>query len=1052
MNDHSRPDLDKELEGLKDFQRKTVDYVHARFWDEKDPTRRFLVADEVGLGKTLVARGVIAKAIDHLWDTVDRIDVVYICSNSQIAKQNLARLRVGADEDMSHADRLTMLAKEIHKLKGKKLNFVSFTPGTSFNVGSGGGQSGERVLLYWLLWKSRGREIRTERWLRFFQGGSGIDGFERQLKNFDMHELTDEIAKEFAEAIRDANGPGGKPLENELFDCVNEFKRRQRSWIPSTELSRRRYRLIGSLRKLLARAAVKALEPDIVILDEFQRFKDLMNGKDEGSELAHELFNHDQARLLLLSATPYKMYTLPDEQEGDDHYKDFIDTVRFLADDARAMTVEADLSTLRSSLYAGEIDQARQAKNNVETELRRVMTRTERLASTPDRDGMISEGSWDGVKLSANDVRDFRRLAGASKVLGGLDPLEFWRSSPYVLELMDGYKLKKSLIDHDSGDKSLLAALASAEGGMRWSEIDAYKELDPGNAKMRGLSKDVLDRGAWKLAWIPPSLPYYELAGAYAGPDLAKFTKRLIFSSWNVVPKAIGTVISYEAERRLRDLSPELLSASSRAYGGTRQTGLLSFQKTAGRLTGMPVLGMLYPSVVLAQIGDPLAVARELDVALPLCRDQLESHVASRISDVLDELPPGPSDGIVDEAWYWASGILLDKKAGHLENSNVSDLGFSFTFEVGDPTQTRFNDHVQEADAIEAEHLGPRPSDLVKVLTGLAIAGPGVASLRALSRVVGGYTMLSDFDIRDAASAIAWSVRNLFNRPEMMALVRGQTTSNEVYWQDVLAHCVDGALQSVLDEYAHVLNEALGVSTKTPVDKALRIAEEIDGALSLRTSVNMFNELDMSSGHLELPSHRMRTHFAVRFGRGATEDEKSGQREGQVRIAYNSPFWPFVLASTSVGQEGLDFHQYSHAIVHWNLPSNPVDLEQREGRVHRYKGHAVRKNVAAVYGSRPELLVGDDPWEAAFNLAAQDRPAGESEVFPYWIFPLADGAHIERYVPTLPLSKETHKYKRLMRTVGAYRLVVGQPRQEDLLKYLGDRIGDLADLRIDLSP
>ena len=29
------------------------------------------------------------------------------------------------------------------------------------------------------------------------------------------------------------------------------------------------------------------------------------------------------------------------------------------------------------------------------------------------------------------------------------------------------------------------------------------------------------------------------------------------------------------------------------------------------------------------------------------------------------------------------------------------------------------------------------------------------------------------------------------------------------------------------------------------------------------------------------------------------------------------------------------------------LPGNPVDLEQREGRIHRYKGHAVRRNVAA---------------------------------------------------------------------------------------------------------
>lgn len=50
----------------------------------------------------------------------------------------------------------------------------------------------------------------------------------------------------------------------------------------------------------------------------------------------------------------------------------------------------------------------------------------------------------------------------------------------------------------------------------------------------------------------------------------------------------------------------------------------------------------------------------------------------------------------------------------------------------------------------------------------------------------------------------------------------------------------------------------------------------------------------------------------------------------------------------SRSEEGLDFHRYCHAVVHWNLPSNPIDLEQREGRVHRYKGHAVRKNVASL--------------------------------------------------------------------------------------------------------
>ena len=67
--------------------------------DGPDRTRRFLVADEVGLGKTLVARGVIARTIDHLWNEVSRdkerrIDVIYICSNADIARQNIDRLDI----------------------------------------------------------------------------------------------------------------------------------------------------------------------------------------------------------------------------------------------------------------------------------------------------------------------------------------------------------------------------------------------------------------------------------------------------------------------------------------------------------------------------------------------------------------------------------------------------------------------------------------------------------------------------------------------------------------------------------------------------------------------------------------------------------------------------------------------------------------------------------------------------------------------------------------------------------------------------------------------
>ena len=86
------------------------------------------------------------------------------------------------------------------------------------------------------------------------------------------------------------------------------------------------------------------------------------------------------------------------------------------------------------------------------------------------------------------------------------------------------------------------------------------------------------------------------------------------------------------------------------------------------------------------------------------------------------------------------------------------------------------------------------------------------------------------------------------------------------------------------------------------------------------------------------------------------------------------PSGPSSWRRTSVGQEGLDFHPYCHAVVHWNLPSNPVDLEQREGRVHRYKGHAVRKNVARRYGLSEANPSATDPWMALFATAVE-RPS-----------------------------------------------------------------------------
>lgn len=1034
------------LSGLKDFQRATVDYVHDRLWDA-DGTRKFLVADEVGLGKTMVARGVIARAVEHLTDTGDpRIDVVYICSNSQIARQNLGRLNVVGGQDIEHADRLTMLPAVLRDLDAGPINFISFTPGTSFTVAGSGGKAKERALLYWLLAACWGRDaVRSRAWTRFFAGGSGLERFTQQLKNFDRKSLDDAFVRSFAEVVDNARSEDGVPIRDALEECVSQFRYLRRK--PDTSLSQRRYRLIGTIRKLVARSAVEALHPDLVILDEFQRFKDLLAEDTPGSELAQALMDHSSTRVLLLSATPYKMYTLPDEPDGEDHHRDFVATYRFLAGSAAADEMEELLRVQRDALVdlRSELD-GKWACAEIQARLRRVMCRTERTTAADGDDGMVQERELSPLRLATEDLRGWLSASRVGSLLDSPDLLEYWRSTPYLLNLLDRrhYKLKRDLVARSGEtDAELAAAVREASGLLRRDDVVRYGELDPGNGKMRALMEDVIERGAWRLPWIAPSLPTWTLSGSFADEDRRGFTKRLVFSAWTVVPKAIGVVLSYEAERRLLAAG----GRNQRRYDDRRRTPLLTFASTGGRLTGMPVFGLLYPSPALARVGDPLRIAREEGETLPLERDWLLARVTEEIQFLLDALPkPEPTGDAPDQSWYWAAPLLLDGDVGGQHDFLSRCVADSR--EMTDDGTSRPADHVAAARNFDPRELGRMPADLAETLALIALAGPGTAALRALSRVCGGEQMVSDPVLRRQAWRVAGGLRTLFNRPEIIAMLRPEETTG-VYWRNVLNTCLTGCLSATLDEYAHVLVESEGLQSAGPGDRAEGIARTVEDALTVRAVPNSVDELQTEGEQVRVEPHTMRVHLAQRFGRDETEDN-TVQRESHLRAAFNSPFWPFVLASTSVGQEGLDFHTYSHAVVHWNLPSNPIDLEQREGRVHRYKGHAVRKNVAATYG-RQLSLSNPDSWQELFELAAADRAPGQDDLVPYWVFAPEGGAKIERYVPIMPLSREVAKQRRLLRTLGAYRLVLGQPRQDDLLAYVGDGV-ERSWARIDLRP
>ncbi|MBN1274241.1 MAG: hypothetical protein JXB26_18415 [Candidatus Aminicenantes bacterium] len=1107
MTAEQRPDVGKVLSTLKDFQKKSVETVFRRLYRDSDYTNRFLIADEVGLGKTLVARGVIAKSVDFLWDKVGRIDVIYICSNQEIAQQNINRLNVLSEKTFSRPSRLTLLPVNISKLKKNKLNFISFTPGTSFDLHSQAGIMEERALIYHLLkqgWKFAGMGP-----INLFQHRAGRENWRALVESFPKyHHIDRGLAEQFLRAV-------GKRIEEKRregeLDLIRRFKdlcRRFRVYEKQSSISNKdwtdRSIFISEMRTILARACLDALEPDLVILDEFQRFKHLLDGKDEVALMAKYLFEYKNeempTKIILLSATPYKMYTMHHEEAGEhieNHYEDFIRTVNFLFhDEDKTKTFEGKLEAYRHELFcAGEdFERLLEGKKRIEQDLRKVMIRTERLARTLDRNGMVKEVEGGFCRVRLEDIHQFSALDKISRVLGGRDVMEFWKSAPYLLNFMDEYDIKRRLkreLRKEQPDRNLVAILRNNRRRMlRWKTIQEYKEIEPVNAKMRMLIENGLKKGSWRLLWVPPSLPYYKPRGVFDNKDLKDYTKSLVFSSWQVVPKAISVMLSYEAERRvMAEFGEERFD-----YRKIRKarSPLLLFQKKEDQLRGMGNLTLLYPCLTLAEKIDPLDAALEclpMGGGPPAYRN-VRGIVRDKMQKLLDEACVGLNwkrrrGGQTDLRWYWAALALLDRhfyrdEVGSWFGMGDGDLSWGGLIkERGDSDEkTYFWDHAEQFKKFfkKPEELGRRPDDLIDVLTELALASPAVVALRSIRRQI-----LGDKDEQEmwlyllmGAARVGAGFRFLYNLHDSIILIRGlYKDEDEPYWRKVLHYGADGNLQAVMDEYVHVLKESLGHIDRSSTDMIDAIAREIYVAMSMRTVSLEFEEIlfEPKEAKCRTDSNRVRCRYSVKFGEAKNYEDRDVTREAQVRIAFNSPFRPFVLATTSIGQEGLDFHQYCRSIYHWNLPSNPVDLEQREGRIHRYKGEVIRKNLAYFYGLKKlkemeefrgkDKKQGDevkDPWEFMFRERVRERGADEDDIVPFWICEAENGVSIERNVPCMPLSRDVHRYKDLKRTLVLYRMVFGQSRQEDLIEFLSSHFGEgeigkrLADLRIDLSP
>lgn len=976
---------------VKDFQRTTAERI-LHIYKDLDH-HRVLLADEVGLGKTFVAKQVINLVREwHKEKKDDFFKVVYICSNANIADQNIEKL--GVENRMSISESRLSMQHLYIKLAEKDIakqhnegempeSIIPLTPSTSFRFYSAQGTANERALICNILCRQPQFDSYQEELDDFLRCGVKywtelINGYNEKIKL-----CGDEYLQEMHTKLQ-------TKLTDEIVSQVLDYAQKGFDY-------RERATIINTLRRIFAEISIDMLDPDLVIMDEFQRFNSLLEqGDDEQSMLANKFFDNKRSntKILLLSATPYKPYSTLEELNTDgmdEHYQDFMKVMDFLfATKDKTNQFKLLWQSYSSALKRTEVVNLSPliaAKKTAEDALYSVMCRTERFNS-----GIIDDSRVSDVEVQPEDILSFAECQNLidylsehnSKARLGNVPMEYVKSSPYLLSFMDRYELKKRIVSAlqrtDAKDVCKLDALLLSK-----YTINNYRHISPASGKLKSLHDLMFgarhEKKAHLLLWVPASNPYCKAGGLFESEDAKDFSKLILFSSWEMVPRMISVMMSYYEELytfgELKKQYPDLryISQKKNRYGENRlrADGLLE-----------------YPSQTLAACYQPADFFGErLSIIKKVVKQRIQDKLSA--NDVIRQIPQRGRNN--------AKMILSLMK-------------------------------VLDGETLEETEELYVPANALDVMTDIAIASPAVCA----------YRQSGD---KEDATIVAKAIASVFNKPESAAVIDlvYSKKSDDDYYESVLDYCALGNLQAVLDEYAHMVQtRKLGNA----------VMEAIIGTsnLSIDTNDSLGNE------EKKLP---MRCHFAIPFI-DKTITDKAVTRTSNIRKAFNSPFRPFILSTTSVGQEGLDFHWYARKIVHWNLPSNPVDLEQREGRINRFKCLAIRRNVAKLYGTNAYHT-----WDDLFSTAYTALKGHHSDIVPYWCLPIAELTeeqrsqleYIERIVPLYPLSRDRYKYERLIKVLALYRMTLGQPRQEELLNLLREmHLSDeqLKELTIDLCP
>ncbi len=150
------------------------------------------------------------------------------------------------------------------------------------------------------------------------------------------------------------------------------------------------------------------------------------------------------ARVLLLSATPFKHFTC--DNEDTDHWSDFGAVMGFLLGPARAAELHGVLGRRRVAILNGDAHAAESARVESEVILRSVMSRHERVGAIDNKNSMMRtrEIVTPFDARHASDALSWIRLA---RRVEHHDALGLWGSAPYAAHFLKECDLSDRVVE-----------------------------------------------------------------------------------------------------------------------------------------------------------------------------------------------------------------------------------------------------------------------------------------------------------------------------------------------------------------------------------------------------------------------------------------------------------------------------------------------------------------------------------------------------------------------------------------------------------------------------